>query len=248
MLLLLREFHMLQESHPVTESEASALDSDRAEIEYRAISPLAIVALSLGMAAAVALAHPLMWWLPFAASLVALAALRGIARSGGSQTGKWIALTAICLSIFFFSWAVTRVVTGRRIEQTHARTIADAWLSLVQDGDWYNAHQWTVSGWNRQREGTVLKDFYESDADAKASFEKFKHEVVEHTLANTSPDDRFEFRGGDAVANGRNRRIIQLTYDRYVDGKGQPVPVIITVERSYDAEIQLILWQVLAIE
>ena len=155
------------------EGEPTSSDSESTEAHYAAVSPLAIVALSLGVASALALAHPLMWWLPPVAALAGVCALRSIGRSKGALTGKGVAFVAICLSVFFAAWALGGTFAGDRIQRNHAKQIAEKWLAIIQDGDYYQAHQWTVSTVTRQRGKISLADFYESNADARQEFQKF---------------------------------------------------------------------------
>lgn len=218
-----------------------------ADQQYQSVSPWAIVSLGLGLCAGLALAHPLMWWLPIAAVLISLAALRGIARSGGAQTGKRLAITAICLALFFLTWAVTRMAIGRQVEQRQARVLADGWLEVVKSGDTFAAHQWTVSGWRRQRQGTVLRNYYDSDAEAQQELEKFKTEVLVGVLGDVAREDRFECRGVTRIDGPPNRREIDVAYDRLPADGGPAVALTVSVQRIYDADMQVTLWQILGV-
>jgi hypothetical protein len=217
------------------------------EQQYQSISPLAIVSIGLAICAGLALAHPLMWWLPIIAVFVSLAALRGIARSGGAQTGKRLAIVAICLALFFLTWAITRMAVGRQIEERQARVIADGWLQVVQRGDLYTAHQWTVSGYRRQPEGTVLSNYYEHDAEVQQEFERFHSEMLMEALQNVNSDDRFECRGVTSFEGPRNRRVMGVAYDRCSPDGGPVDSFTILVQRNFDSDMLVTLWQILAV-
>ena len=215
--------------------------------QYQSVSPLAIIAVGMGCASALALAHPLMWWLPFVAMLSAFAALRSIHRSDGALTGKRLAILSISLSLFFLTWATTRMVVGRSIEKRQARVMTNAWLDVLKSGDLYTAHQWAVSGWRRQPLGTVLPDHYESDPELAAEFEKFQNGMIAGALKEASSDTNFRCRGIAGFEGPRNRRLIKVAYEREEAEKGTS-PFSISVQRIFDSDMQITLWQVVAVE
>jgi len=87
--------------------------------EYVAINPLAVTSIFLGLASALALLDNTLLALPIATVICAIFALRQIVRSGGTQTGKALAILGLLLALGF-----SGVVLGRSVVQ-QMRTRAD---------------------------------------------------------------------------------------------------------------------------
>jgi hypothetical protein len=227
------------------EGEVASASGDATEIEYRKISPLAIVTVGLGLCSSLVLAHVLMWWLPIVTALVATAALRSIDRNPSGLTGKRLAIVGLCLSLFFFAWAVSRLVISNRVAKTQAQEIASKWLTIIREGDYYLAHQWVISTYRRQRGNVSLSEFYNSNADAKKDFLAFDRKVVQDVLKGFDDGDRFEFRKAGAVRGDDARRVVEVFFDVYPDG-GAARPLSIQVERRVDSDMGVAMWQILS--
>ena len=89
--------------------------------EYVAINIPSILALVLGLASVVAVLNPILLVIPLAAVITALAALRQIRESNGTQTGRGFAWLGIVLSLaiggFVFAGAVSRHFQSRADRQ-----------------------------------------------------------------------------------------------------------------------------------
>jgi hypothetical protein len=216
------------------EGEVASASGDATEIEYRKISPLAIVTVGLGLCSSLVLAHVLMWWLPIVTALVATAALRSIDRNPSGLTGKRLAIVGLCLSLFFFAWAVSRLVISNRVAKTQAQEIASKWLTIIREGDYYLA-----------RGNVSLSEFYNSNADAKKDFLAFDRKVVQDVLKGFDDGDRFEFRKAGAVRGDDARRVVEVFFDVYPDG-GAARPLSIQVERRVDSDMGVAMWQILS--
>src|SRR5438552_9086922 len=69
--------------------------------EYVAINPLAVTTIFLGLASALALLDNTLLALPIAAVICGIFALRQISRSGGTQTGRGLAILGLLLALCF---------------------------------------------------------------------------------------------------------------------------------------------------
>jgi hypothetical protein len=87
--------------------------------EYVAINPLAVATVFLGVASALALLDNTLLAVPVLAVLCGIFALRQIYNSGGTQTGRGLAVLGLLLAIVF-----SGIVLARAIVQ-HVRTRAD---------------------------------------------------------------------------------------------------------------------------
>src|SRR5262245_13979700 len=92
-----------------TVSKQPTLRSDEQPLAgYRAVAPLAILAVCLGLASALILTTPLLAVVPVAAIIVAAVALRTIRSSGGQLAGQVPAMAGLCLATFFLGLGMTQ--------------------------------------------------------------------------------------------------------------------------------------------
>ena len=76
--------------------------------EYVAINPLAVATVFLGLASALALLDNTLLAIPVLALIGAIFSLRQIARSGGTQTGKGLAVLGLLLAVGFSGIVLAR--------------------------------------------------------------------------------------------------------------------------------------------
>ena len=152
---------------------------------YRAISPLAIAAGILALASALALAHPVLWFVPAVAVALAVAALRSISANPDTLVGRKVALAALALALFFGAWAPTRLALERVVIPRQSRHFALYWLSLVREGRLYEAHQWTKSPSLRLPADVDLREYYEADTYAKEDLGTFLSQEAVRALLKT---------------------------------------------------------------
>ena len=114
---------------PVADERVTGAISD-----YRPVSPLAVVALVLGICSAMALVTRFAWVVPLVAAAVAIAALADLARPGTAKAGRLLALAGLALAVGFGAQAVTSAAVDRWIESHRAGAAARAWIDAVRDG------------------------------------------------------------------------------------------------------------------
>jgi hypothetical protein len=196
-------------------SELAGRDASDFE-RYRAVSITSVIALLLGLASALALAHPVLWFLPVAAAGTAVAGLRTIARSDGGLTGRWAALAGLALALLFGSWAPTRLATRQTMIAGHARHAAEAWLGLVRAGHLQQAHQWTLPPVARQRSPELLKPFYSATPDAAKRLEKFFQNQPLAAIVAAGERGKLEFDSTQQISLTSGDNLITLRFE-FVD-------------------------------
>jgi hypothetical protein len=161
---------------------------DEVLAEPPAISSLALVALVLGLAAALALAAPYLWLVPIAGAVVSVAALISIARDPVGKIGRPVAVAGLVLSLLFGAWAVSNHLTRQRLLYQQSEILASRWLQMVLDGDMYSAHQLKMGQDERRPPGTDLAAYYQEDTEAHRSFREFARQSPVAELAAMGPD------------------------------------------------------------
>lgn len=129
-------------------------------VVYRAISPLAVAAMLLGVASALALAHPGLWIVPAVAVCLAAWSLRVIALKNTELVGRTAALIGLGLAILFGVWAPARLVSRQAWLYLEARAKADEWLSLLREGRLYEAYELHLNPAERQPADASLAEYY----------------------------------------------------------------------------------------
>lgn len=107
---------------------------DRDLIDYRPISGWAVAALLLGLAAGLALVHPLLLCVPIAGIAVAMIALRRIERSPVKLVGRKAALVGLAFSVIYGVAAPVRLKSREHWLSTRAERLADDFLDDVRSG------------------------------------------------------------------------------------------------------------------
>jgi hypothetical protein len=123
---------------------ASSNYGQRETIEYEPYSGWTFVALALGILSAVALAGPILWFVPVFAATVAIIALRKIGVSDRRLSGWHIALLGLLLAIFFGIAGPARFISRRYYLETRAARFADKFMELLQQNKPLAAFQLTL--------------------------------------------------------------------------------------------------------
>lgn len=200
---------------------------------YRAVSPLSIVACLLAVTSALALVHPVLWCVPVVAVAVALAALRSIARQPDTLVGRQAALAALAIAVFFGTWAPAQLTVRRIVIPRHARQFAEYWLSLLCEGRVYEAHQWTEDPSYRVPADVDLREFYQSDSDAKQRLEEYLSNEPVRSLVRLGREAQPLFVRTVDVEGGGKSSLAVLIYDvRSPQKPTVPLTIQIAVERT----------------
>lgn len=201
---------------------------DEADLQqYGAISPLAILALVLGIASVAALVGLGLLVVPLIAVIVAVAALVKIAASEGALIGRSAAAAGLVLALLFGSIAVTRTVARQSILTGHARQFADDWLEQVRGGALETAHQLHLSPAERQPPGTTIRDYYQRNTTARGEMNTFFSQPLLRAIIQAPSDAEVKFQRVALHFPGEDFDRVDLLYElKLPDGKTTPLMVI----------------------
>jgi hypothetical protein len=225
----------------------SSLD-ETAVITYRSISLAAVLALVFGCASALALIHPFLWVIPVVTIVIAVVAMRGIAREGANLTGRGLAITGLVLALFFGCWAPTRILTRQSYLYRQARPYADQWLELVRDGKIFEAHQLMQTVGERQKPDASLEVYYNSNADARKQLGYAFELKPALTMRSLADKVTYQYVSGDGVSSddGGKTHYVSLRYlMRYDDhGLAKEMPIRIVLQRSSSEQPGVFHWNI----
>jgi hypothetical protein len=216
--------------------------------EYRAVSRAAVAALLLGLASALVLLTPVLGFVPVAAAITAVLALRSIAAARGQLVGRIPAIAGLCLAMMFLAWGVTRHISRQQALEAAARRVADSWLALVQNGKVELAHQYRLPPASRIAEGAALTEYYAKNAEAEQELKTFKTQSGIVDLVAAGPSAPIQYEAMTASLRDGFSDQVQLRY-RLVRGpdRGGDLPLWVNLARRTDEKAQQAYWEVSSI-
>ena len=109
--------------------------SDRGDLpEYQSVSPLAVLALLLGLASVLAFTAPLLSAIPVAAVGLALAAMASIKKSAGRLTGERLARWGLALALICGVAARAHHPVRDALLDRQAQDAIEQWVGLLANG------------------------------------------------------------------------------------------------------------------
>jgi hypothetical protein len=231
------------------QSHVTSLD-ETAVASYRGVSVLAVLTLILGLASALALAHPFLWVLPPATLVIGWLALRAIGVEGSNLTGRGLALLGMALAMVFGVWAPAQILTRQAKIYAQARVFADEWLELIRAGKLHAAHQLAVMEIERQTPGTDLEKYYQESAAAKSQLQHFYEEKPLKLMAEQGTLATYEYLGGDGISprEQTTEHIALLYLMRYPeDGREREQKIRIVLDRQELVGHREYLWHLRAV-
>lgn len=216
---------------------------------YRAVSFLAVLALLLGLAAPLALAHVFLWFVPVAAAAVAVAALWQIAGSD-ELAGRWAAVVGLMLAVFFGAWAPVQYFARGAILARQARQAAEGFFAVIQEGDLEKAHQWMLPLTDRAPADSNLHEFYESTPPAKDQLDDFKSKAfVRRLWGNEGLRPRFVETVNVVVYARANEDFVTLRFELPAAEPGDP-PLLadVSLKRLWIKSPARVVWQVIRVD
>jgi hypothetical protein len=225
--------------------EPSFSSTDAVDVaQYARVSRLSIAALILGLLSAAALYSQMMWCLPAAGAMLAIAARRSIARSEDVVSGRRAAVIGLVLSLLFGAWAAVRFYARERVLSQQAREHAEQWIDFVREGRLYEAHQLRLTQHERQPPDADLAEYYETDEMMGHDFNEFCGDPSVKKIAELGDTGRVRYVRDEEFAceamHGSRLDIVTQEYavDYEEDGEPRSVPVLIGMARvrEYGAE------------
>lgn len=181
--------------------EPSFSSTDAVDVaQYPRVSRLSIAALILGLLSAAALYSQLMWCLPAVGAVLAIAALRSIARSEDVVSGRRAAVIGLVLSLLFGAWAPVRFFVRERVLSRQAREHAEQWIGFVRDGRLCEAHQLQLTQHERQSPDTDLAEYYETEEMMGRDFKEFCSDPTVKKIAELGDRVRLRYVRDEEIA------------------------------------------------
>lgn len=207
-------------------------DDVQAVAEYRSVSVLAILATVLGVLSASALVTPSLLIVPLLGIIFSLLALWRIARSGGQQVGRSLALVGLALSLTIGSGVYVRGVMQKHLLAGEAQEWASEWCQLVMDDELITALELTVAPDGRRPFDESLKQHYATDEAAIKRLEEFEEEELATVLRDAPEGSKIV--PGDVLVAPRERGTFEVLQQFELvppSGAGNPVRFRVQVRR-----------------
>ena len=221
-------------------------EADANVIEYRPVSMLAVLTLVLGLASALALAGPVLLFIPGICVLIGLFAWRSIASSDGSLAGRNVILWGLAFASFFTAMSLGRVLTQRALVVRDAKQISETFLSLLLANHPEKAHQLQLLEHVRQPTGTSLWLHYRTTPDDYDALRRFVDAPLIHALLSLGPKAKVRYYDTEDITESAGRTYVVLLYTVTFGEQGKPQTFFarLTARRDIDVETGILSWSI----
>ena len=223
-------------------------DADDGTIQYRALSGFAVAALLLGIASSVALASPLLWFVPVLGCAAAGLALRSINRNPTQLTGRALAVAGLALSVLFGAAAPARLLSRNMLLESHAKEFAARWFEFLAAGDVRRAHQLGRAAASRLPMDERLEGLYTEELTDSLDENLLRRPVVQRLLALGDAADLTHI-GTKVTPVDSSQVLVELVYRVRDRNDKQAAPFLLTL--SLERTISMVgneQWQIQSIE
>ena len=227
-------------------SQSSAV-SDELPIsaEYRPLCLSALGALLLGLASVLTLATPVLAIVPLLAVVMAVVALRQISAASQALSGRRLALAGLCLAALFFGWGLASHLHHQARVRDGAREFADDWLRILSTGDLARAYQLHSSRESRQDPHAIKPRMTMNPGERDTDIEDFFHDLPLDEFLAAGPEVKFRFE--EFVRQSRDSAADRVVLKYTFDGKSGPIPIWITVRRTFGNVSRAPDWELFAV-
>lgn len=181
------------------------------DIDYRAVSPWAVLASLLGIASPLAWVHPLLWVVPALAIIVGSSALIQVSRASTSLVGRKAAWFGLLVGIVCAVAAPLSQVVHQTIAEREARRIGLLWLDYLCQNEPQKAQQLLEHPRRRLPPDEDVWAAYRDDLSLRERFDKFvRRPLVRTLLALDEPTVRFY--ATDGTQAGKR---LEVFHERY---------------------------------
>lgn len=206
------------------------------QVEYRAISGLAIGGLLLGIASASALAGQVLWGVPVLGAITSLVAVLRIDRAAGTLAGRPAALWGLALSVFFGAVAPAHFLSHERLLARRAEDLGRQWFAALAQGEPPVARQLGLPAKSRARlsDPAQLWAYYRDVSGQRHDLEQFVAEPLIRTLLALGSQATVRLYDTRGVSIADQQSIVAQTYAVTYDDHGarKTFFVNLTLERS----------------
>lgn len=200
---------------------------------YRALSAPAVAGLLLGLAAPLAMVHPLLWMVPAFGAVVCGWAMRQIARDAPAVCGRRLALAGLALSLVFGVAAPTDWLGYRWLIRREARHFGMAWFEYLGRGEPKKARLLMPDPQFRPPLGDEVEDIFRDDPVWAAELPDYVAKPLIRTLLALGEDARVSYRATTNLPQIQTYSYLTQTYAvRYGDdGQEKTFLVDLTLRR-----------------
>jgi len=200
--------------------------------EYRALCPLAVLGLVLGLLSATALLDPMAWSLPVLGTIVSLIALRRIARDPQTLAGRGVAWAGLTLALVFTVAAPSDWLLYRYFVRRESAAFARPWFQLLGAGQTHRAFLLTVDARSRLPLDVSLPDLCNRAQHLCQELEEYRKDAVVKKLESFGPS-QVQFVRVDDQSAGTDRDYVRPVFEvrSARDPQQAPLRVALNMER-----------------
>jgi len=202
--------------------------------QYRPISPLAVIALLVGLVSGLAIFHNLLWLVPVIGIVLSAVALKHTAPPDAIVSGRTAAIIGLAFSVLFGAMAVTTTFVEKRIVDKHAVEFASNWMNIARSGNLPQAAEWMRAPGVRLPYESDYTKFYESNEDAQTLLTNLSSgKAMKHVLA-LDEDNRITFDGIDEFTRVDGAFLYDLRFTLPGKSEKEATDVICSVRRTIE--------------
>jgi len=221
-------------------------DSPDAEVtQYRAVCGLAVVGLIAGIAALLAMVHPMLWIVPAGGIVLSVAALRRIGRD--ALVGRKAALAGLILSVLFGAIGPADWFTYRRLVDREAERFGLQWFDLLRQGEMLKSYQLREPPASRPPLDDRLWEEYEPGSPQRSALQEYvdRAEIRSLLALGTGARVRYYDTEGQSRADGADE--VSQVYAVIADEPGRKTSYFVRLDmrRYTDAGTGRAYWQLL---
>lgn len=216
-----------------TSPSSNSDDDDGDALEYRALEPLAIVSLLLGLASPVAIFQPLLSVVPILGLLTASVALAKIARDR-TRGGRNVALAGIVLATFFLALPLARYASAQLLLRGQAVPVATEFLQRLRNRHPEQAVLLQMAPDYRPPVDDGLWSYIRNDDAARKQLRTFVEQPVVRMLLALGPEAEVKLFKVNGVGSGNKMALADVHYTitfKDEDGQRKTLVVGILLER-----------------
>jgi len=197
-------------------------------LDYRAISGLALLALSAGLGSSIAMmTSPPGWIIPLGGIALGIAALRRVERYAPVLLGRKAALAGLALSTVFLVAAPTAWFLYRRQVENEARQFGALWFDFLLKNEPHKALQLREHPTSRQPLDDALWQFYPKHSESRGQLEGFLREKGIRTLLALGDKATVRYYDTESQEALDNRDAVHVVYAVTFHLGGEPTTFFI---------------------
>jgi len=218
--------------------------------EYRAVSGLAVAGLVVGIAAPLAMVHPLLWIVPAAGIVLSAAALRRISRDALALVGRKAAFAGLVLSVLLAAIAPADWFTYRRLIDREAEQFALQWFDFLRQGEMLKSYQLQDPPSGRRPLDDRLWENYQAGSQERVSVQGYVERAEVRSLLALGPKAlvRYYDTEGQSRVDGRDQVEQVFAVTSGEAGRKTSYFVRLDMRRYADSRTGRAYWQVVDFE